>query len=362
MLGSLWLDWVNSHFLEQQPIILNGICITGLFSAISLFTAAYLTRNENKTHRFSNFNLNTNSYKRFTAIVGLIVLYFSGFLEVAHQAEYNFENTSAHKAMSLLYHLMFTAILCVLLYRKKELSSLRTLNIISIFNILVYVILFIIVPFAELKEAIAKGVDYKTAYYLHYCSLALVIFFGWLLYKTNKGKVVLPLFKSKATIAIAVVLLVIIASSELLLQGLYLDDISVTETQISTISPSMREYSKNYGYNLLAQQNIEEATLRIVKTGLPILWGLLSFTLLILGIRKKVRVLRIAALILLGITIIKLFAYDISNVSETGKIIAFILLGVLILIISFVYQKLKVLITDEEETNINTQEKKSTNE
>ncbi|EMY3481756.1 hypothetical protein AAIP42_002695, partial [Flavobacterium psychrophilum] len=44
------------------------------------------------------------------------------------------------------------------------------------------------------------------------------------------------------------------------------------------------------------------------------------------------------------------FVYDISNVSETGKIIAFILLGVLILIISFVYQKLKILVIDDTKT------------
>ncbi|WP_270089446.1 hypothetical protein [Sphingobacterium sp. SYP-B4668] len=39
-----------------------------------------------------------------------------------------------------------------------------------------------------------------------------------------------------------------------------------------------------------------------------------------------------------------MFIYDIQDVSETGKIIAFILLGVLILVISFVYQKIKKLI------------------
>ena len=64
--------------------------------------------------------------------------------------------------------------------------------------------------------------------------------------------------------------------------------------------------------------------------------------------------MRIIALSLLGLTIIKLFIYDISNVSETGKIIAFILLGVLILIISFVYQKLKVLVSDDVKPEIRT--------
>jgi uncharacterized membrane protein len=57
------------------------------------------------------------------------------------------------------------------------------------------------------------------------------------------------------------------------------------------------------------------------------------------------------ALSLLGITILKLFLFDISNASETGKIMAFILLGILILIISFVYQKIKVLVQDDKKPN-----------
>jgi uncharacterized membrane protein len=86
---------------------------------------------------------------------------------------------------------------------------------------------------------------------------------------------------------------------------------------------------------------------------MPVLWGSLAFLFLILGIKKQSRILRIMALSLLGITILKLFLYDIRNASETGRIIAFIMLGVLILIISFVYQKLKVLVIDDKKTSEN---------
>jgi uncharacterized membrane protein len=92
---------------------------------------------------------------------------------------------------------------------------------------------------------------------------------------------------------------------------------------------------------------MQQTRTQIIKTGFPILWGILAFIFLIIGIRKRIKNLRIIALALLGITILKLFLVDISNASETGKIIAFILLGILILIISFVYQKLKVLIQDD---------------
>jgi len=52
-----------------------------------------------------------------------------------------------------------------------------------------------------------------------------------------------------------------------------------------------------------------------------------------------------------------LFVYDIKNVSETGKIVAFILLGILILIISFVYQKIKKLVVDDSTANSTIDEK-----
>jgi len=60
--------------------------------------------------------------------------------------------------------------------------------------------------------------------------------------------------------------------------------------------------------------------------------------------------LRIIALVLLGLTIIKLFIFDI-NVSGPGRIIAFILLGILTLVISLAYQKLNKNTTEESKKN-----------
>ncbi len=61
---------------------------------------------------------------------------------------------------------------------------------------------------------------------------------------------------------------------------------------------------------------------------------------------KKLLVL---ALIMFSITLLKLFIFDIQEISEAGKIVAFISLGVLLLVISFMYQKLKALIVGEED-------------
>ncbi|WP_282075963.1 DUF2339 domain-containing protein [Maribacter aquivivus] len=83
------------------------------------------------------------------------------------------------------------------------------------------------------------------------------------------------------------------------------------------------------------------------KLGLSILWGFYALLLIALGIWKKKKYLRIGAIILFSITLIKLFFYDISSLNTISKTIVFVSLGVLLLIISFLYNKYKHIITDE---------------
>ena len=85
------------------------------------------------------------------------------------------------------------------------------------------------------------------------------------------------------------------------------------------------------------------------RTALSILWGLYSLGLIAYGIWKRKPHIRLIAIIIFGVTLIKLFVYDIADASSGAKTIAFISLGVLLLIISFLYTKYRHLIIDEEE-------------
>ena len=77
------------------------------------------------------------------------------------------------------------------------------------------------------------------------------------------------------------------------------------------------------------------------KLGLSILWGVYSLALIALGIWKKQKYIRITAIVLFSITLLKLFFYDISNLGTLSKTIVFVSLGILLLIISFLYNKFK---------------------
>jgi uncharacterized membrane protein len=84
------------------------------------------------------------------------------------------------------------------------------------------------------------------------------------------------------------------------------------------------------------------------KLALSILWGLYAVMLIAVGIWKKKQYLRIGAIALFGVTLIKLFFYDISHLDTISKTVVFVSLGVLLLIISFLYNKFKHIINEPE--------------
>lgn len=83
------------------------------------------------------------------------------------------------------------------------------------------------------------------------------------------------------------------------------------------------------------------------KLGLSMLWGSYALLLIALGIWKKKKHLRISAIVLFGITLIKLFFYDISQFSTLAKTIVCVALGILLLLIAFLYNKYKPSLSDE---------------
>jgi uncharacterized membrane protein len=77
------------------------------------------------------------------------------------------------------------------------------------------------------------------------------------------------------------------------------------------------------------------------KLALSILWGAYALSLIILGLWKDQKHIRITAIVLFGITLAKLFLYDMADMSTIAKTVVMMILGVLLLIASFLYNKYK---------------------
>ncbi|MEM7103254.1 MAG: DUF2339 domain-containing protein [Bacteroidota bacterium] len=81
--------------------------------------------------------------------------------------------------------------------------------------------------------------------------------------------------------------------------------------------------------------------------GLSILWGIYALMLIGIGIWKRKKHVRIGAIVLLTITLLKLFFYDMANMDTIPKTIVMVSLGLLLLVISFLYNKYTASIFDD---------------
>ncbi|MBX2894430.1 MAG: DUF2339 domain-containing protein [Cyclobacteriaceae bacterium] len=87
------------------------------------------------------------------------------------------------------------------------------------------------------------------------------------------------------------------------------------------------------------------------RLALSILWGTYALYLIVWGLAKDFAFLRMSGIVLFGITLAKLFLYDLTGMSTIGKTIVLMILGVLLLIASFIYNKRKKYHTNADESD-----------
>ncbi len=88
------------------------------------------------------------------------------------------------------------------------------------------------------------------------------------------------------------------------------------------------------------------------KLGLSIFWGVYSLILASIGIYRGRKYLRISAIVLFGVTLAKLFLYDLESLDTLSKTAVFVSLGILMLIVSFLYHKYKSAISSSDESEL----------
>lgn len=74
------------------------------------------------------------------------------------------------------------------------------------------------------------------------------------------------------------------------------------------------------------------------------IWVLYSAALMAFGLWKKIRAIRVAAFVLFGVSILKIFVYDLSFLEMLYRIFSFIALGVVLLTVSYAYQKFRHIV------------------
>ncbi|KFC24571.1 DUF2339 domain-containing protein [Chryseobacterium sp. FH1] len=358
MLFSLFIDW-NQYYHEFTDITLkpffNKIFITGLVALASLVATYYLLKKEKEITHFYFLEIDPKTYRNSAIILSVIIGYFVGMFEVFYQSNEYITNYYSATSLPVLYHFIFSAgLIFFVLKRKNNFNTSFAISLAGI-NILLYLIIYFQLTTNEMVENITQYTSNKTAYFTHYLLLMCLGYFLYIIVTNRANNEFSKFLNHKFALWLLAFCVVYILSNEVMIHSLIFSGDIVDQAELAKTYP-MKDGLYNADKVSFIDNKISLAKIQIIKIGYPILWGVLSFIFLIVGIRKQNKPLRIISLSLLGLTIAKLFLFDITNVSETGKIIAFILLGVLILIISFVYQKIKKLVIDEQPQNTDNED------
>jgi len=92
------------------------------------------------------------------------------------------------------------------------------------------------------------------------------------------------------------------------------------------------------------QNKVYEQTRSITNqknASISVFWTLYAILLITFGIARKSSYLRWSALILFGITIVKVFLIDLTVLSTPLRILSFMVLGIILLAASYLYFRYK---------------------
>lgn len=104
----------------------------------------------------------------------------------------------------------------------------------------------------------------------------------------------------------------------------------------------------NYNASVDSLETIDELLKETHRILYPILWGLISFGLMYVGMQRKISSLRMISLVLFGVILLKFFALDFWRINIFARITSLIFIGGLLLFISYLYNQLRIMIMEGE--------------
>ena len=329
MFISLIMDWMNIYDAYEQSavlaIIFNKGFITSMVSILSIGATIFLLKKEKDEPIFPGHNV--TFYRNMLSGTLVLFLYISMLLELCYQLSQYIEFDSTRAMIIGGFNLAYIASIILIAKIKEAPIGVQWSSCLGVVGILTYMMYYHFEIISVRNEHLTGDAVSLYNYLFHYLDTALIVMILFLLLQNIRKYYGIRTQIGNTFILFASVVSVFLVSAEL-------DHFIVFS-------------------NYLPGASISYITSQTHKIGYPILWGVCSFALMFVGMRNKMKEIRIISLTLFFITLVKLFMFDIVDISEGGKIAAFISLGVLLLIISFMYQKLKNLILEDKAENSN---------
>jgi uncharacterized membrane protein len=336
MIVSVVMDWFKYYGFgaAELPIIANKVFITCAACFAALAISRHLLRVDENPYKMGLLEIDNSSIGVFLDLMMAFITLGTLNFEALYQLNRNNVSDDVRQIVIMAINNWWVLAIFIIVIVRKAKPYTTFVAALGVFALLLNC-LAQGVYFNLFKTYIADGATIQPGFALHYLNfvaLAGIIAATLVLYRRHIGPAINP-----AILWALSFFGVFFLSTELSLHALVFN---VENLGLIAMDDSGTAYQE---YKHVLQQ--------IIKAGFPVLWGICSFALMMLGMRQKNRHLRIISLTLFTLILAKLFIYDIRGISDGGRIIAFIILGILLLVISFMYQKIKKIILDDEETD-----------
>lgn len=343
---SLLMDWERSyHFREIQPFF-NTTFLTSVITAISFgfitkfffdskFNTAVEPVSETNVLKKSA-NLLYQAMKYIVPVMFIVILFgtfakeIGEYFEIKHYDSlveavddfsydtYNYDIRTFGALAMIFYSLFFVSVASLLNTYYFKIKKLAFVNLIA--NIL---LLFVglsagLMLCSELRESYLsisdndfynKGIWHVAIRYVNYAFIGLLVF--------STFKLVKEFFNNK--------------------QMLHFFWLGLHVVILWVLSSELLHWMDLNGYK------------NAYKISITILWASYSLMAIALGIWKKQKFLRLGAIGLFAITLVKLFLYDLSDLTTIHKVIVLMSVGVLLLVASFLYNKYTGVIQEDND-------------
>jgi len=307
------ITWGEYFSSDKLNIVFNPVFLTSSVTVITtlsnLFLLRKLTENEEKENNF---------FENLFILASYGIIYFALLFELIYHI--------SHKPWSIIFG---TGILYSIYFIFVLLLLRKVFDISKEFKIgLSYLFLFLVIinssvsGLSIIESIISKKID-SSFYALHLLYLIPFVFISWKILPKIK------FFKVNISYWIFSLALICVVSFELY--------------HIYNVTNS----------NTLAESYELEKHFSILY--LPIIWAILSSLFIYIGLKNSVSELTKVGFALIGIVVLKLYAYDVWQMDNVSRIVAFIILGIILLLSSFTFQRLKNIIknlVDHKEENI----------
>ena len=312
--------------VQLLPIVVNQYTLTGMVVFLAFFfvyrIASRVVIEEGDTIGLKSLpQFNLADIQKGTRIALYAIAYLTVFLELSYQVGCRIEYTAigtysgAYKAFCLIvYTLVFATVYLKL--NKHKINKVAFVVYTILFALLLLLYVFSVT--AARSSIFAYGL-YSSGYFvLHLLGFATLLYYCVILYREIS---VLEEQSSQVLNALFFGSIVCLFSVEL--------DNLIT-WMFSSFLTYARVLSNVHAY------------------GYPILWGIMAMLLMIVGINKQKAEWRKLSLLSFAIIILKFYLYDVWRMNQGGKIASFVVLGIILLVVSFLLERIKLLLKDKD--------------